>query len=93
MIIATDGATSTEMEYYKLNIIKKINDYYGYRAVSRIRFRNTIVQNQTTNVKNTENTDKNYEIKYKNLDVEISEFEDGELRETLISLCNKILRK
>ena len=60
MIIATDGATSTEMEYYKLNIIKKINDYYGYRAVSRIRFRNTIVQNQTTNVKNTENTDKNH---------------------------------
>lgn len=93
MIIAADGATSTEMEYYKLNIIKKINDYYGYRAVSRIRFRNTILQNQTINVKNTENTDKNYEIKDKNLDVEISKFEDGELRETLISLGNKILGK
>ena len=93
LIIAADGATSTEMEYYKLNIIKKINDYYGYRAVSRIRFRNTILQNQTINVKNKENTDKNYEIKDKNLDVEISKFEDGELRETLISLGNKILGK
>ena len=37
LIIATDGATSTEMEYYKLDIMNKINDFYGYRAVSRIR--------------------------------------------------------
>ena len=46
LTIAADGATSTEMEYMKTEIIKKINDYYGYRAVNRIRFRNTFIQDE-----------------------------------------------
>ena len=52
-----------------------------------------ILEIWTNALKNKENTDKSYEIKDKNLDVEISEFEDGKLRETLISLGNKILGK
>ena len=48
LTIATDGATSTEMEYIKTDIIKKINDYYGYRAVNRIRFRNSFIQDEIT---------------------------------------------
>jgi hypothetical protein len=46
LTIATDGATATEMEYIKVDIIKKINNYYGYKAVNRLRFRNTYVENK-----------------------------------------------
>ena len=46
LTIATDGATATEMQYIKVDIIKKINNYYGYKAVNRLRFRNTYIENK-----------------------------------------------
>ena len=45
LVIACDGSTAIELEYLKEEIIKKINSYYGFAAVSRIKFQNIPVQN------------------------------------------------
>ena len=37
----------------KNEIIKKINDYYGYRAINRVRFRNTIIHDKVLTKKLT----------------------------------------
>ena len=45
LVIACDGSTAIELEYLKEEIIEKINSYYGFAAVSRIKFQNIPVQN------------------------------------------------
>ena len=44
LVIACDGSTAIELEYLKEEIIKKINLYYGFAAVSRIKFQNIPIQ-------------------------------------------------
>ena len=89
LIIATDGATSTEMEYMKTEIIKKINDYYGYRAINRVRFRNTIIHEKVL-TKKRKNTS---QLKKHKKKFSFDEIEEGELKEAINSLGDSMLNK
>ena len=100
LTIATDGATSTEMEYIKTDIIKKINDYYGYRAVNRIRFRNSFIQDEMKDVqdeitekKSIKQNIKNKNSKNKKVDAFLSEVEESDLKEAINSLGKIIIGK
>ena len=100
LTIATDGATSTEMEYIKTDIIQKINDYYGYRAVNRIRFRNSFIQDEMKDVqdeitekKSIKQNIKNKNSKNKKVDAFLSEVEESDLKEAINSLGKIIIGK
>jgi len=82
------------MEYIKTDIIKKINDYYGYRAVNRIRFRNSFIQDEITEKKSKKENIKNKNLK-KNERVEafLDKVEESELKEAINSLGKIIIGK
>ena len=82
------------------SIIKRINDYYGYRAVNRIRFRNSFIQEEITDTQDeiTEKKSKKENIKNKNsknekVDAFLSEVEESELKEAINSLGKVIIGK
>ena len=93
LTIATDGATSTEMEYIKTDIIQKINDYYGYRAVNRIRFRNSFIQDEIKEKKVKKENIKNKNSINEKADIFLSEVEESELKEAINSLGKSIIGK
>ena len=93
LTIATDGATSTEMEYIKTDIMQKINDYYGYRAVNRIRFRNSFIQDEITEKKSKKEKIKNKNSKNEKVDAFLSEVEESDLKEAINSLGKIIIGK
>ena len=82
------------MEYIKTDIIQKINDYYGYRAVNRIRFRNSFIQDEITEKKSKKENIKNKNLK-KNERVEafLDKVEESELKEAINSLGKIIIGK
>ena len=47
----------------KNEIIKKINDYYGYRAINRVRFRNTIIHDKVLTKKLTKERNKESQLR------------------------------
>ena len=81
------------MEYIKTDIIKKINDYYGYRAVNRIRFRNSFIQDEIKEKKVKKENIKNKNSINEKADVFLSEVEDSELKEAINSLGKSIIGK
>jgi len=81
------------MEYIKTDIIHKINDYYGYRAVNRIRFRNSFIQDEVTKKKLKKGNFKNKNSKNKKVDAFLNEIEEGELKEAITSLSKSIIDK
>ena len=90
LTIATDGATATEMEYIKPEIIKKVNDYYGYRAISRIRFRNSYLKGSEN--KKEKKIIKEI-IKKQDISVSLNDFEEGKIKEAISSLGRFIVNK
>ena len=81
------------MEYIKTDIIQKINDYYGYRAVNRIRFRNSFIQDEIKEKKVKKENIKNKNSINEKADVFLSEVEDSELKEAINSLGKSIIGK
>ena len=81
------------MEYIKTDIIKKINDYYGYRAVNRIRFRNSFIQDEIIEKKSKKDNIKNKNSKNEKVDSLLSEVEESELKEAINSLGKIIIGK
>ena len=81
------------MEYIKTDIIKKINDYYGYRAVNRIRFRNSFIQDEIKEKKVKKENIKNKNPMNEKADVFLSEVEESELKEAINSLGKSIIGK
>ena len=45
IVIACDGSTALEIEYLKEDIIEKINSYYGFQAINKIKFQNLPIKN------------------------------------------------
>ncbi|MEC9414102.1 MAG: DUF721 domain-containing protein [Pseudomonadota bacterium] len=90
LTIATDGATATEMEYIKDEIIRKVNDYYGYRAISRIRFRNSYLQGLENKQEKKTNKKK---LKTQSISVLVNDFEEGKIKEAISSLGRYIINK
>ena len=81
------------MEYIKTDIIQKINDYYGYRAVNRIRFRNSFIQDEIKEKKVKKENIKNKNSINEKADVFLSEVEESELKEAINSLGKSIIGK
>ena len=81
------------MEYIKTDIIQKINDYYGYRAVNRIRFRNSFIQDEIKEKKEKKEYISNKNSINEKADVFLSEVEDSELKEAINSLGKSIIGK
>ena len=77
------------MEYMKAEIIKKINDYYGYRAINRVRFRNTIINEKVLTKKRKNESLLRKQEKTFSFD----EIEEGELKEAINSLGDSMLNK
>ena len=78
------------MEYIKAEIIKKVNDYYGYRAISRIRFRNSYLQGSENKQKKKIIKEK---IKKQDISVSLKDFEEGKIKEAISSLGSYIINK
>ena len=55
LVIACDGSTALELEYLKEDIIKKINSYYGFQAINKIKFQNLPIKNDIKNKKSEKN--------------------------------------
>jgi len=92
LVIACDGSTALELEYLKEDIIKKINSYYGFQAINKIKFQNLPIQNDIKNKKSEKNEkDKFYFDKKnkQNVDHEtLSNFEKA-----LLKLQKSIIKK
>jgi hypothetical protein len=43
------------MEYLKEDIIEKVNSYYGFQAINKIKFQNLPIQNDIKNKKSEKN--------------------------------------
>tara|TARA_B100000674_G_scaffold26889_1_gene18774 strand:+ start:428 stop:694 length:267 start_codon:yes stop_codon:yes gene_type:complete len=85
------------MEYMKSEIIKKVNNYYGYRAINRVRFKNTII-NENTNDKmftkmSNKETKKEPQSKNQEKKFFFDEIEEGELKKAINSLGESMLNK
>ena len=78
------------MEYIKAEIIKKVNDYYGYRAISRIRFRNSYLKGSEN--KKEKKIIKEI-IKKQDISVSLNDFEEGKIKEAISSLGRFIVNK
>ena len=78
------------MEYIKAEIIKKVNDYYGYRAISRIRFRNSYLEGSENKQEKKVIKEK---IKKKGVSISLSDFEEGKIKEAISSLGRYIVNK
>ena len=77
------------MEYMKTEIIKKINDYYGYRAINRVRFRNTIINDKVLTKKRKNES----HLRKQKKNFSFDEIEEGELKEAINSLGDSMLNK
>lgn len=93
MTIATDGATATEMEFIKSDIIKKVNDYYEFRAIDRIRFRNSYLNVSEKKESIQEKVKLGDKKDKKNISDLLSDIEDGELKDRISSLGKYIFNK
>ena len=85
------------MEYMKSEIIKKVNNYYGYRAINRVRFKNTMI-NENTNDKmftkmSNKETKKEPQSKNQEKKFFFDEIEEGELKKAINSLGESMLNK
>ena len=85
------------MEYMKSEIIKKVNNYYGYRAINRVRFKNTII-NENINDKtftkmSNKETKKEPQSKNQEKKFFFDEIEEGELKKAINSLGESMLNK
>ncbi len=78
------------MEYIKDEIIRKVNDYYGYRAISRIRFRNSYLQGLENKQEKKTNKKK---LKKQSISVLVNDFEEGKIKEAISSLGRYIINK
>ena len=81
----------------KSEIIKKVNNYYGYRAINRVRFKNTII-NENTNDKmftkmSNKETKKEPQSKNQEKKFFFDEIEEGELKKAINSLGESMLNK
>jgi len=93
LTIATDGATATEMEFIKSDIIKKVNDYYEFRAIDRIRFRNSYLNVSEKKESIQEKVKLDDKKDKKNISDLLSDIEDGELKDRISSLGKYIFNK
>jgi len=93
LTIATDGATATEMEFIKSDIIKKINDYYEFRAIDRIRFRNSYLNVSEKKESIQEKIKLDNKKDRKDISLLLSDIEEGELKERISSLGKYIFNK
>ena len=93
LTIATDGATATEMEFIKSDIIKKVNEYYEFRAIDRIRFRNSYLNVSEKKESIQEKVKLDDKKDKKNISDLLSDIEDGELKERISSLGKYIFNK
>ena len=66
LVIACDGSTALELEYFKEDIIKKINSYYGFQAINKIKFQNLPIQNDIQNKKSKKNIKDKFNVGGKN---------------------------
>ena len=84
LIIACDGSTATELEYSKEKIIKKINSYYGFSAINKIKFQNLPInskKNKNQTKLNNDNDILRKKNQYKEInDDSLSPFEKAKLK-------------
>ena len=66
IVIACDGSTALEIEYLKEDIIEKINSYYGFQAINKIKFQNLPVQNDIKDKKSKKNLKNKFNVDGKN---------------------------
>ena len=66
LLIACDGSTALEMEYLKEDIIEKVNSYYGFQAINKIKFQNLPIQNDIKNKKSEKNVNDKFNSDDKN---------------------------
>ena len=92
LVIACDGSTALELEYFKEDIIKKINSYYGFQAINKIKFQNLPIQNDLKNRKSEKNEKDKFNVDVKNkqnIDYEsLSSFEKA-----ILKLQKSIIKK
>ena len=67
IVIACDGSTALEIEYLKEDIIEKINSYYGFQAINKIKFQNLPVQNDIKDKKSKKNLKDKFNVDGKNI--------------------------
>ena len=92
LVIACDGSTALELEYLKEDIIEKINSYYGFQAINKIKFQNLPIQNDLKNRKSEKNEKDKFNVDVKNkqnVDYEsLSSFEKA-----ILKLQKSIIKK
>ena len=66
LVIACDGSVALELEYLKEDIIEKINSYYGFQAINKIKFQNLPVQNDIKDKKSKKNLKDKFNVDGKN---------------------------
>ena len=94
LTVACDGGVALELEYSKSEIIEKVNSYYGFIAINRIKFQNLPIEIKDNNMKKESKPrsgDKNSPLKefffFDNLESKTP------LEKALFKLENSVLKK
>ena len=94
LIIACDGAVALELEYLKSEIINKVNSYYNFKAINKIKFKNLPLEIKTDDKKykiTIENDKKSF---YSMINNEMSPLEDASpIEKALLKLENSVLKR
>ena len=84
LILAVERGNEINIEYSKVEIINKINSYFGFKLIKDIRL-------EAINSKLSKNKNKNNHIKfYKNYKKKINEIKNEELKNSLSELIDTI---
>jgi len=94
LTVACDGGVALELEYSKSEIIEKVNSYYGFIAINRIKFQNLPIEIKDNDMKKEsilKSDDKNPSLEKKFF------FHNSEnkspLEKALFKLENSVLKK
>ena len=92
LVIACDGSTALELEYLKEDIIEKINSYYGFQAINKIKFQNLPIQNDIQNKKSKKNIKDKFNVGGKNRQNADYEF-SSRFEQALLKFQKSVIKK
>ena len=86
--VSVAPAAAIEFQYFKDTIIEKINTYFGYKAIIDLRIQQNYIPKYNSMKKTKSQKINNDEKEF--IEKNIEEFQNNELKKSLLNLGNKI---
>ena len=86
--VSVAPAAAIEFQHFKDTIIEKINTYFGYKAIIDLRIQQNYIPKYNSMIKTKSQKINNDEKEF--IEKNIEEFQNNELKKSLLNLGNKI---